>query len=85
MTALSISAPVPTFSLCEIANLIGALTSIQPAVLAAMPEWTTHYREAVTKALELVSVSSLDEVNLTYIYVNEFRVSTQTACNCEGH
>jgi hypothetical protein len=85
MTELSISAPIPTFSLCEIANLIGALAAVQPSVLAAMPGWTTHYREAVTKALELASVTSLDEVNLTYIYVNAFRVATQTACNCEGH
>ncbi|TDU89451.1 hypothetical protein EV138_3019 [Kribbella voronezhensis] len=78
------SSSVPVFSLCEIESLIGALAALQPVVVAAMPGWPERYREAVTKALDVASVSGIPEVGLTAVNVGTFRVDAKTACNCEG-
>ena len=84
MTVLSNSAPVPMFNLCEIESLIGALAAMRPVVVAAMPGWPERYRDAVTKALDVASVSSIPEVGLTAVNVGTFQVDAKTACNCEG-
>ncbi|WBQ05050.1 hypothetical protein [Kribbella sp. CA-293567] len=74
MTNPNVSESIPTFDAAEVASLIGALAAMQPVVRAAMPRWPQEYQDAVSKALALTSVSTLDGADLAYLWVGPFRI-----------
>lgn len=62
------------FDINEIAALIGALASLAPHVHNVMPHWPQRYQDAVTKALEMTTVTAMDGVDLAYIWVGPLQI-----------
>ncbi|QNE19691.1 hypothetical protein F1D05_19405 [Kribbella qitaiheensis] len=62
------------FNIDEIASLIGAIAAMTPCVRIAMAGWPDEYQDAVSKALAMTTVSTLEEADLTYLWVGPFRI-----------
>ncbi len=62
------------FNINEIAALIGALATLTPHIHNAMPHWPPRYQDAVAKALDMTTITALDDVDLAYVWVGPLQI-----------
>lgn len=66
---------LPTdFNIDEIASLIGAIAAMAPYARESMAGWPQEYQDAVIKALDMTTVSTSEESDLTHLWIGPFRI-----------